>query len=223
MLVRIKYSQVFMRKSKLKNLWCLALTFFLLLMSLMTPVMADEDASSHELSIENAPIEVIQKIDGSYPSDDGKFTYVLSAKTETAPLPENGNQLVLDGNNTGQFTLNFTGKEDEEIFEYEVSQEKNANQYFSWDQTVYRVRFQVKKHADGSAYVVRLIDHGELSSKDPEIVFKNTYTPPVVTEPSTNVFTGILTESNLKLLASVLMGTAVLIALVLSRKRITGK
>lgn len=212
-----------MRKCKSRNLWCLALTLFLLLMSLMNPVLADDETLSHELSIENAPIEVIQTLEGSYPTAEGKFTYCLNAKTENAPMPENGNTLILEGDSKGQFILNFAGKEAGEIFEYEVSQEKSENQYFSWDQTVYRVRFQVRKHTDGTAYVIRLIDHGEMTSKDPEILFKNTYTPPVVTKPSTNVFTGILTKSNLKLFASVLVVTAVFAALTFNRKRTTGK
>lgn len=197
----------------------------LILMCMCSTVMAyNKDDIDHSTdNIEDAPVAVAQTIKGDYPEGGGVFTYQITAITDGAPMPKNGDTLMLKGDSYGYFRFDFSGYRAGDLFEYEIRQEKNSDENYSWDETVYHVYYQILRGQDGDLEVNLVISNDD--TKDPIAEYTSTYTVPVVEPTITpvistkpNTYTGLMGEKGAVILGGVLM-LAVAGSIIASRKK----
>lgn len=184
----------------------------LMLMCMCSTVMAyNKDDIDHSTdNVEDASVAVAQTIKGDYPEDGGIFTYQITAITDGAPMPKDGDTLTLAGDSYGYFRFDFSGYEIGQIYRYEIRQEQNSDGNFSWDQTVYDVYFQILRNQTGGLEMNIVISNGE--TKDPIAEYTSTYTAPVVEPTITpvvptkpNTYTGLMGQKGAAILAGIVI------------------
>lgn len=205
-----------MKIKRLKKGVMTVLIFMLICMTSSVMAYNKDDIDHSTDDIENAPVVVAQTITGDVPEGGGVFTYQITAITEDAPMPKDGDTLTLTGDDYGYFRFDFSGFRAGDLFEYEIRQEKNTDENYSWDETVYHVYFQILRGKEGDLEVNLVISNDDV--KDPIAEFTNTYTTPGVDIPvnpegpvistQPNTYTGIMGQKGALVLVGILMLTA---------------
>lgn len=127
----------------------------------------------------SAEIRVKKNYNGTYPSGKDAFKFILTAKTEKAPLPSKTEVTVGDGNEVSFGKIKY---DKEGTYEYEVREVKGEVTGVTYDEAVYEVRVVVTGKEDGTKDVV--VSSRKVGEKEyvqqPEALFTasftNTYT-----------------------------------------------
>ena len=104
-------------------------------------------------------IPVQKRITGDQPTVKSDFTFVLMAKMLGNPMPagslDNVKELTVSGAGTGEFGPIYFSKAG--VYEYAVSEKYGGVTGYTYDTTVYTVRFDVSETEDGKLTAVRSI------------------------------------------------------------------
>ena len=123
----------------------------------------------------SAEIRVKKNYNGTYPSGKDAFKFILTAKTEKAPLPSKTEVTVGDGNEVSFGKIKY---DKEGTYEYEVREVKGEVTGVTYDEAVYEVRVVVTGKEDGTKDVV--VSSRKVGEKEyvqqPEALFTASFT-----------------------------------------------
>ena len=152
----------------------------LLGVGLLLPVQAD---AAEYMGTAVIPVEVRQE--GSDIPQDSKYTVKIRALEENAPMPtekdENGNPVTVDSvqiTDAGKSAFPAITYSHPGVYEYEVWQEKEPREHFTYDETVYLVKITVFNAEDGSLDAKIAVRRKGGTEDKTEIIFVNRYSRP---------------------------------------------
>lgn len=152
-----------------------------MMMTLMLPVLAGEDAP--EL---NLPVTI--RLAGDYPQNE-RYTIVLKADDAANPMPaesENGRcEMTITGAGTESFptiVYNRVG-----VYSYQVWQKPGSNPDCEYDDTIYHVTVYITNDEENGGLNITVVAYADGNSEEKtEIIFKNYYEyDPIIPPPET--------------------------------------
>ena len=136
---------------------------------LLVPVQAKAAGYECEAKI---PVEVREE--GSEIPEGNEYTVKIRG-VDGAPMPENGSVVIAGEGKAELGPISYTEPED---YQYEIWQEGQEKEHFTYDDTVYTVTVRVTNTEDGTGLEAQIWAIKEGEEAKSEIVFENRYEKP---------------------------------------------
>lgn len=141
------------------------------LAAMMVPTAAFAQESFCTASI---PVEI--QVTGSAIPSDVEYRLVLEAVSENAPMPAESQIIIKNAGKSSFGPITYSSPND---YEYRIYQNSDAQNRFTYDDTVYNVTVRVTNGAEGGLVSeIWAVKDGESSGKADNILFTNHYSRP---------------------------------------------
>lgn len=152
-----------------------AILFLLFFLILIAPVV-------HAAEYTRVKIPFHIQLSGSLPRPDDNYSFVLEAKTDSAPMPTGsiGTQYIATVSGFGDFFFPAISYSRVGIYSYQVYQKSGTNPLCSYDSTIYNVTILITSRDSANVFDSTIIvSQADAPQEKCTITFANAYPTPV--------------------------------------------